>query len=102
MNNYELKPLVGLIGLTLFAFVVYSLQSVSVAIKLAGAFSFLLFIIVTVYLFALIRDRRSILIYTAVVVLCFLDSMWSFIILGIITLIYVVGLLFKRVMGGKT
>jgi len=101
MQKYEVKPLLGLFGLLSFAFAVYSWEVTSISLRVAGAFAFLLFLLFTVMMMAAISKKRDIALYSAVVILSVIDSFWMTVALGLITMIYMVGLLFKYVMGGK-
>jgi len=100
MEKYEVKPLIASVALALFAFAVYSIMGEDASLKVAGAISFMLFIILTGYLFSLIHDKRAIAVYAMLVVVAAISSYYAAIVFAIVTLIYVVGLLFKWVMKG--
>ncbi|MEA3222670.1 MAG: hypothetical protein U9P49_05845 [Thermodesulfobacteriota bacterium] len=102
MKQYEIKPLVGLAGLLAFAFAMFSIQSDDSILKLYGAVSFLIFMLLMVYLFSMINSRRVILLYVLLIVVSVLDSYMMCIIFAVVLLIYIIGLAFKYVMGCGT
>lgn len=100
MKKYEIKPLVGLIGLLAFAFAVWSIGG-NTSMRMMGAIAFVVFTIATICLFSIIVDRMVIVVYVLLIVVSILNSFYACIAFGVILLIYVVGLLLRWVMGGE-
>ena|GEM_PF-4230374 len=101
MKEYEVKPLIGMVGLFSIAFFVYVISNpVSAGLKFLGAISMVVFLFSTTILFGYGIDRRYTVLYTLVVLLAILKPLWVGIPVIILILLYVVTMLFKHMMEG--